>query len=30
MLDWFADLAWYWVTAIVAVIAYLVWYLSQD
>lgn len=30
MLDWLAGLAWYWYAGIVAVIAYLIWYLNQD
>ncbi len=30
MLDWLSGLAWYWYASIVAVVAYLVWYLSQD
>jgi hypothetical protein len=30
MLDWLSGLAWYWYAGIVAVIAYLVWYLSED
>jgi len=30
MLDWLGGLAWYWYAGIVAVIAYLIWYLSKD
>jgi len=30
MLDWLANLSWYWVAGIIAAIAYLIWYLSKD
>jgi len=30
MLDWLGGLAWYWYAGIVAVVAYLIWYFSED
>ena len=30
MLDWLLGLSWYWYAGIVAVVAYLIWYLSKD
>ena len=30
MLDWLSGLSWYWYAGIVAVIAYLVWYLKKE
>ena len=30
MLDWLSGLAWYWIAGIVAVIACLLWYFSED
>jgi len=30
MLDWLADLAWYWWAAIIAAVVYLVWYFGGE
>jgi len=29
-MDWLSDLAWYWWAAIIAVIAYLIWYFGGE
>ena len=30
MLDWLGGLNWYWLAGIIAVVAYLIWYLNKD
>lgn len=30
MLDWLADLEWYWIAAIIGAIAYMIWYFVGD